>query len=374
MKKYCIFFIVFTLAGFQISFSQIKSVTGVIKDINGKPVSSATIQVKETNTGTISDSSGLFRLELKPNSLLYVSRVGFADTTINVGGETSVTIVLRYNGTVLNDVSVKSKIYTDPEKTGAINGTANDQKISNGLEDYTKSQANSFGPTLIATNTGDAGNSTWIFSNGPVGNTLYMGGGVPVFSAQKETKGSRYLLEDWGKGSVMINNGDQLNTSSLYFNYDKIGKTLLMTSDKKILIEVNKDSLRSFSVVNPDGQEFKFQRVPQINPGGFYQPLVQSADKYSLYKMLQTKFVKSNYKSDGLVETGTPYDEYVDTYEYYIVMPGNKAFQKLTDLKSKTIKAALSVDAAKVDSYFSQHKREDVNEIFLMGLVDFLNQ
>lgn len=374
MRKYPLFLLIIICCSIQTTFSQTKKITGIIKDNNGRAVSSATIMEKTSNAGTISDSAGMFSLELKPGAILYISRVGFADTLVNVGMENSVTIVLRTTANALTDVSVQTKVYQDPQKTGAINGTINNERISNGLQDYNKAEINSSGPIPLASNTSREGISNWTFSNGPVSNTIYFGGGIPVFSAVKETRGSKYLLEDWGKGSVVMMNGDHLNTSALLFNYDKISKALLITADKKILIEVNKDSMQAFSITNADGEEYKYQRVAAINPNNFYQPLVANAEKYSAFKLPQTKFVKSDYHSNGLVETGTPYDEYVDTYEYYIVMPGGKTFQKLADLKSKSIKAALATDAAKVDTYFSQHKREDVNEVFLTGLVSFLNE
>ncbi|MCS3734938.1 hypothetical protein [Mucilaginibacter dorajii] len=43
-------------------------------------------------------------------------------------------------------------------------------------------------------------------------------------------------------------------------------------------------------------------------------------------------------------------------------------------LKIKAIKQAFAADADKVKVYFSQHADDDVNEAFLVGLGDSLNE
>lgn len=373
MRNAVLFFMALISTG--LLSAQTKTISGVVKDNSGKPISSATIQVKKTGAGTIADSAGSFAVNVSADDILLVSRVGYADTSIAVGNSNMLTIVMRYNANSLDDVSVKSKVYTDPEKTGAVNSTVTDQKVANGLEDFKNSANINVTPAVI--NVPGATSSSeekHFYTSAPPTSRLYFGSGVPSFSAPKETKGTRYLFADWVKGVAVSENGGVMNMGDLWFNYDKIGKQLLVTADRKLLVEVDKSNLQSFSLKGPDGDDFVFEKVNALNPGFFYQALVKADGKYSFYKLLSTKFVKSDYHSDGLVETGTPYDEYVDSYDYFIVMPDGKTVQKLGDFKSKTLKATLPNDAAKVDSYFSQHKGETVNEVFVTGLVAYLNQ
>jgi hypothetical protein len=53
--------------------------------------------------------------------------------------------------------------------------------------------------------------------------------------------------------------------------------------------------------------------------------LIAKGTKYAVYKLTTTKFVKSNYHTDGVTLTGNPYDEYIDKHKYYLVTPGNKS-------------------------------------------------
>ena len=205
-------------------------------------------------------------------------------------------------------------------------------------------------------------------NNGSTTNT----GTMVSFAHKEDTKGSRYLFNDWAKGSVVGSNNVAINNDSLLFNYDKINHDLYLTSDKVSAINVDKDKVKSFSLKGADGNMYNFEKVPLINPNVFFQPINETADKYSVYKLTKTRFVKSDFRSDGMVETGKNYDEFVDEDEYYIVLPGAKEFKKI-DLKKKSIKQALPQDAAKVDTYFAQHKQDDVNDAFLKNLITFLN-
>ena len=197
-------------------------------------------------------------------------------------------------------------------------------------------------------------------------------GSMVSFSHKEDTKGNRYLFTEWAKGSVVGSNDVVINNDSLLFNYDKITHDLYLTTDKVSAIDVDKSKVKSFSLKGNDGNVYSFEKIPLINPDIFFQPLVENVNKYSAYKLTKTKFVKSDYHSDGMVETGKNYDEYVDEDEYYIVLPGGKEFKKV-DLKKKSIKQALQQDASKTDSYFAQHKQDDINEAFLKDLITSLN-
>jgi hypothetical protein len=145
-----------------------------------------------------------------------------------------------------------------------------------------------------------------------------------------------------------------------------------MTEDFKSVIEVNKDQVKAFDLKDETGKDYIFEQVAGINNGNFIQQLV-NGQKYRLYKGINTKFVKENHVSDGMTESGNPYDEYVNEYEYYLVLPGGKDFRKLV-LKKKAIKETLNMETAKVNNYLSQHADDEINEDFLIGLTLFINQ
>jgi hypothetical protein len=97
------------------------------------------------------------------------------------------------------------------------------------------------------------------------------------------------------------------------------------------------------------------------------------AGKYSLCKKIKTHFEKSDYKSTGMIETGNKYDEFVDEKEYEVFNKRDKQFQKIS-LKKNSINDVLFKDAPLVKKYFSDHKEDEIDEVFLKGLIDFINK
>jgi len=82
-------------------------VGGKILDENGTPLQGASIQVKGTNIGTISDANGLFSINVpSPKSVLFISYSGFLSQEIAVGSRSVINITLQPNQKSLNEVVV----------------------------------------------------------------------------------------------------------------------------------------------------------------------------------------------------------------------------------------------------------------------------
>jgi hypothetical protein len=204
------------------------------------------------------------------------------------------------------------------------------------------------------------------------GNARAVGSFTNFHAGKEDTKGSRYFFRDWVRGTVVTQQNQQVAKDNLMFNYDKITHDLYLT-DKKNVIQIDKSQIKSFNL-NLGGMEYKFRRAEAIVPDVFFEQLAGPADSsgYVLLKLTRTTFKKADFHTDGMVESGTNYDEYVDVGEYYIVMPGGKEFKKV-DLKKKQFREALSAVKPKVESYFSSHKDADADEIFLAGLINAIN-
>ena len=155
------------------------------------------------------------------------------------------------------------------------------------------------------------------------------------------------------------------------FNYDKINRKLLATQDNKTVLEINDEDLQSFTLVYDEITVF-FERVPLINKTDFFVPLVENEKGYSLYKKLQTRFQKANFTTNGLIQSGKNYDEYVDESEYYIVLPGNKEVRKV-GLTRKSLKEIFKQDMTRLRRYYTEHSGEAFDENYVAGLVNFLN-
>ena len=83
------------------------TVKGQVVDDMGEPLTGATIKVKGTATGTITDLDGNFELSVDPNATLEVSYVGFQNQDVQVNGRTSLpTIKMASDSEILEQVVV----------------------------------------------------------------------------------------------------------------------------------------------------------------------------------------------------------------------------------------------------------------------------
>jgi hypothetical protein len=194
------------------------------------------------------------------------------------------------------------------------------------------------------------------------------------FHTKEDTKGSRYLFQDWVGGVVTTKSGVVIAKDSLLYNYDKISHDLYLT-DQKTVVQVDGENIKAFTFTNM-GKPMTFVRLEAIQPNVFFQQLVDpgtTGSGYGLYKLTKTHFKKADYHTDGMIESGNNYDEYVDESEYYLVMPGGKDVKKV-ELKKKSIREALAEVRQKTDDFFGFHRGDDINENFLIGLVSSLNR
>jgi hypothetical protein len=197
-------------------------------------------------------------------------------------------------------------------------------------------------------------------------------GTMVAFTFKDETRGTRYLFPNWVKGTVIDSGSHLYNNPTFLFNFDKINHGLLLTVDKKDINEVEKVDIKSFTLINDKGVPSVFVRIPFIDSTVFFQPIGENSGDYAAYRLTVTKFVKANFKTDGMVETGKNYDEYVDKIEYYIVFNNGKEFKKV-ELTRKSLKKAFA-DNPKATAYFIQYKSDDVDENYLSFLMRALNQ
>ncbi len=362
------------------AISQTETVTtkGQIKDNTGVSVPFAAIFVKKTNTGVYADSLGNFTINTKMNDTLAISAIGFNNASFVVNGKTGITVNLKRETNNLADV----KVTANNRQQNATNGQPTimeQQSISNSIDNYraTNNLSSSTGMNSYSVTTNAAGtrltslDETMVMGTGvPPGANFYHGSLMPVFTHTDATQGSPYLFDKWAKGYVVNSSGATIANDSYLFNFDKISQNLLMTQDKKNMIEVDKAIIKSFNL-NTDGREYVFEKRLQNNDPKLLQVLAKGA-KYTLYKTIITKLEKANYTSTGLTETGHNYDLYIDKPAYYIYAPATNTLKQI-DLKKKSIKDALPQDQAKVDAYFSQHADMPINEDFAIGLISDLN-
>ena len=82
-------------------------ITGTVTDENGEPVIGATIQVKGSSSGVITDIDGRYTIVVpNENSILVVSFIGYESQEIKVNGRKGINVQLRENVQSLDEVTV----------------------------------------------------------------------------------------------------------------------------------------------------------------------------------------------------------------------------------------------------------------------------
>ncbi|WP_431211334.1 hypothetical protein ACQ86N_36460 [Puia sp. P3] len=154
-----------------------------------------------------------------------------------------------------------------------------------------------------------------------------------------------------GPGVVVTAADSLIDNRALKFNFDKIQQKLYATRDLTTVIELDNQNIKAFAIKDGDSLMI-FDRVAAIDSSRYFLVIVPAVGgKYSLYRDLRTKFMKSDYHSDGMTESGRPYDEYVDNNSYFLVLPGGLRARRL-EMKRKYIKEIIPEEKYKVDEFF----------------------
>jgi len=91
----------------QIAFSQTKTISGKISDDKGNPIQGATVTVRNSKSGTSTDASGAFKLNVPATAkTLVISSVGFTQQEISIGDKETFEVSLVASTSTLNDVVV----------------------------------------------------------------------------------------------------------------------------------------------------------------------------------------------------------------------------------------------------------------------------
>jgi hypothetical protein len=200
----------------------------------------------------------------------------------------------------------------------------------------------------------------------------YKSSQVPVMKEKEIEIGSRYFTKKWSRGTVemwdhrRMPEGNQI----LLFNYDKLTDQIYFIDQYGKQSSYPIDSVLSFDLVE-NSVIYSFEKIPWISSRFFLMSIYKSEKGYSLYKRLLTKYIRAGYTNAGYYSEGKKYDEYVDSYDYYLIYPGNNAFRKL-NLKEGVIRRALKEESTLLDEFFTLHEK-DINEQSLLGIIQYID-
>lgn len=190
-----------------------RSVTGKVTDEQGEPLIGATVLVKGTNSGTVTDINGDFRLNVPDNSeALVVSYSGFVSVEEPVGTSDQFTIVMK-EGLILQEAVVtsfgikKNKEnlgYAVTEITSKELTTAHVTNVTNALAAKAPGvRVSGSGGSFTGSSIIIRGYTTFTGSNQP----LWVVDGVPI---------------DNGGGNTPLQNGPALSNRAIDLNPEDI--------------------------------------------------------------------------------------------------------------------------------------------------------
>lgn len=240
-------------------YAQNSTVKGTVVDQAGEPVIGATVKVKGTTSGVITDLDGNFSIDCPANATLEFSYVGSKTQTVSVGGRNNLKITLQSDALAIDEVVVtalgikrqsRSLGYSTTKVGGEDFQLARDPNIGNALSGKIA------GVNVTGNGTGSTGTSRVIIRGNAslTGNNmpLYVVDGVPFDNTNQGSAGM-WGGSDMGDGLSNINADDIESiqvlkgaaASALYGYRGGNGAILITTKSGKknqpVSIEVNEN-------------------------------------------------------------------------------------------------------------------------------------
>jgi len=101
------FFLIMFLVCATFAYAQNREITGTVVDASGEPVVGASVLIKGSSIGGITDLDGHFKIANAPtDASLVVSYVGYMTQTVSTTGKSSIAITLKEDNKTLDDVVV----------------------------------------------------------------------------------------------------------------------------------------------------------------------------------------------------------------------------------------------------------------------------
>jgi len=312
------FSILFTALVFNLAKAQNTTVTGSVKDEAGKLLHYVFVDDNNYKKAELTDSLGNFTIAAHPDSKLRFKLDGYRDTVISANSiAAGAPVILK----------------SAPGQTAAMDMPIETMRLS-------------------------------------VPTSLSEDGKVTIVNTTANVVGSRYLLDSFGHGFFTDASGKQFNNSTWQYNYQKMTGYLLLTLDKRNVMQVARNQVKSFTIYDKADHRLDFEQVPAIDNSHFVQVLA-GGPKYKIYKHIKTEFTPTEIAHTAAGDRGQDHDEYNDDFTYYVLDVQTGKATKFS-LRKKSIKEAFPNESEKVTKFLSENKNS-IDEAYIGKLGAYVN-
>lgn len=302
---------------------QTSKVRGTVTDEQGEPLIGASIAIKGTTSGVITDFNGQFSIDASKSATLIISYVGYRVEEVQVKGQSNLKIVLKEDSKIIDEVVVTALgIKRERKALGYSLGEVKGEELAKAKETNVINSLAGKIPGLVVSQTagGPSGSSRVIVrgSTEMTGNNqpLYVVDGVPLDNTNYGSAGT-YGGYDLGDGISSINPDDIESmsvlkgpaASALYGSRASHGVILITTkkanTKKKFAVELN-------STTTFEKQLTKWDDIQYIYGQGTSGRINGTDDQYS-----------SNKNWGPKVDPGLNMTYYDGITRPYVIIPNN---------------------------------------------------
>ena len=241
------------LLSFTTGFGQ-KNLTGTVTEAeSGLPVIGASIMVKGSNSGTVSDIDGKYTLEVEEDAeALIFSYVGFLTQEIAIGDQSVINVIMVTDAVGLDEVTVTALgIEREKKALGYAVQEVNAEKVgaSNGTNFVSQLSGRAAGVQVVSSGVGPGQSSSVVIrgasSLGGSNQPLFVVDGIPINNetdTRTNTLGIASNMNlDYGNGAAEINPDDiesvsvlkGANATALYGSRAANGAIIITTKSGK---------------------------------------------------------------------------------------------------------------------------------------------
>ncbi len=282
--------------------AQEAQVGGRVGDTHGAPIAGATVVIRGTTTGTVTDADGRYTLRVPADAWLRFSFLGYAAQEAQVGGRTTIDITLLPDATELEDVVVTALGIRRQEKALAysVQQVGGDELTAVRDANFANSLVGKVAGVQINSASSGAGGTVKIVMRGTKSiekgnNVLYVIDGIPMYNRSFSGGGGTY-------------GGVAGSESSADLNPDDIESVNVLTGPSAAAL-YGSDAANGAIIINTKRGGRERTTVTLSNSTMFHRvtmlPRMQSKYGTSSGLMNWGDAVESNFDAEKFFRTGT---------------------------------------------------------------------